>query len=385
MKKMYLIFRNTMRHSRLIILIAFLGGLALCLLFNMMKNVTGSYYGGIPIGFIVHEETVVTADFRSYLTEDLGMEVTESEDIDLLNADLVERKISAIVEIPKGFETALLGGDSTALLVSFLDDYANAAFIQAYLENYTSSVSVLALGANGDSAVLEMLLRQSNEYDIPIYTQTGSDTVIMEVTEKNALRQSLGFYLMYGFLLTTSVAQQLFDERQKGLYKRIKTSSVRSLEYTCGVCLMGVICSLFLIMPLFIYIQISGFAIGMEIWQAILLCFVYALFVIGIALVFALYLETKSAIIVGIVGLSTITCLLGGAFFPISFSPVFMQRFARITPQFWFIDAVEKLQENNGGSFGINVLIIGLFALLCYILAGVRFVDSGKKRSKITV
>ena len=388
MKKMLLIFTNSIRRSKTIILVAFLGGLALCVLFNLMNNLTDSYYQGIPVGFLAHEETDVTADFRSYMIDNLGMEVTELDDIDMLNTELVERRISAIVELPEGFETGLLSsdpetladGEKKALLVSFLDDYANAAFVQAYLENYTASIATLALGADGDPDVLHAMLLQAKEKDIPIHIETSTDTALIEITQKNAFRQALGFYLMFSFLLAISVAQQLFDDRQKGLYRRIKTSNVRSSEYITGVCLMGMICSIALVIPLILYIQIAGISTGMEIWQAILLCFIYAFFVVGFALASALFFKTKNSVLFIITITSTITSLLGGAYFPTSYAPEVFQQLSRITPQFWFIDAVEKLQENPNSPFAIQALIIALFALFCYILAGVRFAEGGKKR-----
>ena len=389
MKKMFLIFTNAIRRSRVIILIAFLGGLALCVLFNLMNNLTDSYYQGISIGFLAHEETPVTADFRAYLMDNLGMEVTENKDIDMLNTELVERRISAIVEVPEGFEAGLLNSgtevltERNALLVSFLDDYANAAFVQVYLENYTAGIATLALGADGDPDILHTMLLRATENDIPMHIETSSNTALIEITQKNAFRQALGFYLMFSFLLAISMAHKIFDDRKNGLYRRVKTSNVRSAEYICGVCLMGMVCSIALVTPLFLYVQILGVSIGMEIGKAIFLCFIFAFFVVGFALVSALYFHTKNAILTMITVVSTLSSLLGGAYFPVSFAPEILQRFSRITPQYWFIDAIEKLQDNQSNSFIIQALIIALFALFCYILAGIRFVEGGKKRRSV--
>ncbi len=139
MKKTGILFLNTLRRSRMILLAALCCGIALCFIYGLMAQLYGDEYEGIPVGLIAREETAVTRDFRRYLTEDLGMQVLESTDEEHLNTELVERHISAVVEVPAGFEAALLAGQPVPLLVSFLDDYANAAFVQAYLQNRRSN------------------------------------------------------------------------------------------------------------------------------------------------------------------------------------------------------------------------------------------------------
>lgn len=380
MKKALLIFYNTLRRSRLILLVALLCGIALCFVFGAMANMFGGNYGGIPVGLLAHEETAVTADFRAYLTDELGMEVTESDDIEYLNTELVERHIAAVVEIPQGFEDALLAGGPIPLEVSFLDDYANAAFVQGYLENYTSGLATLALGAGGDAEKLEAMLGDLQGYMIPVETQVTTGTSLQTITQQSAFRQVMGFYLMFCFLLAFATALQLFDDRQNGLYNRVKVSNVRTMQYLVGTCSVGMVNAVVLIAPFFIYIAVIKADIGIHLWQAAVLCLLYALFVVAIALAASLYLATKNAITAGIVGASTIMCMLGGAYFPITTSPDFLQKLARATPQFWFINAVEALQENIAASWWLNAAAIVLFALLFFILAGIRFVQGGKKR-----
>lgn len=381
MKKTWIIFLNTLRRSRLILLVAVACGIVLCVIYNLMANLEGSYYAGIPVGLLSHEETAITRDFRSYLIDDLGMEVTESEDIEYLNTELVERHIAAVIEVPKGYENAMLSGEAMPLPVSFLDDYANAAFVQGYLESYTASLATLALGADGDGAQLQEMLGQLHEAMPPLEAQATTGTSLAEITQRGAFRQIMGFYMMFSFLLAFATALQLFDDRTKGLYSRVKGSNVRTIQYLVGICTVGLLDAIALILPFFIYMSIIQPAIGIQLWQAGVLCLLYALFVVGIALVASLYLSTRSAITAAIVGASTITCLLGGAYFPIETSPDFLQKLAHATPQFWFIDALEALQADASASWWLSALVISLFALLCFILSGIRFVQGEKTRA----
>ncbi len=64
------------------------------------------------------------------------MEVVEAADMDELNTQLIERSISAIIEMPAGFQSALLSGKAIPLEISFLDDYANDGILETTEEGY---------------------------------------------------------------------------------------------------------------------------------------------------------------------------------------------------------------------------------------------------------
>ena len=121
----------------------------------------------------------------------------------------------------------------------------------------------------------------------------------------------------------------------------------------------------------------------MTMTTAIVLCIAYALFIIAFSLVMGLYLPSKNSILAAIVGTSTITCLLGGAYFPLDTAPEFMQNAARFTPQFWFMDVVRNLQGGLEINWEFNLLIILMFAFLCFILSGIRFASSKADESML--
>ena len=382
MKKTMLLLTNTLRRSKMILLVAVLCGMALILLFNLMSQMTGSYYVGIPIGLLAHEETAVTQDLRAFLGDEIGMRILESDDVDYLNSELVERHISAVVEIPAGFFAALFTEAPISLQISFLDDYANALFVEGYLESYGAGLAALVSGADGDPARLESILSAMADKQMPVNVEVTNSSSMKEITQQNAFRMILGFYLMFSFLLAFVTAFQIFDDRRNGVYNRIKVTRVRTPQYLSGVCLVGLLNTFCLIGPFIVFVMVTKPSIGMHLWQMGILCFLYALFVIGVALVAALFLKSKNAITAGIVGSSTIMCLLGGAYFPITTSPLFLQRLAMGTPQFWFTNAIEILQENPSASWWKNVLVILLSAILLFILAGVRYVSSGLSRRR---
>ncbi len=380
MRKTLILLLNTLRRSRIFLLVALFGGGLMCLTYAGMSSLIGQMYEGIPIGFYPHEETAVTADLRSYLAGELGMQVTESTDTEILNTELVEKHIAAVVEVPPGFEAALLSGNAIPLQVSFLDDYANSAFVMGYLENYTASLATLALGANGNAGALESMMDALQSTMVPPDIQESDSDAHIAATQQNAFRQVIGFYLMFCFLLAFGLSTQLLDDRKKGLYARMKASSLRTVQYLAGTCVPNMLAAILLIAPFFVYVAATGQSTGMHIWQAALLCFIYALFVMAFGIVAAMYLSSRNALTAAIVGTATITCMLGGAYFPLSTSPQFLQQLARAMPQYWLMDAVYTLQADPTAGWLLHAGILSLFALLFFIVAGIRFVQGGKRK-----
>lgn len=381
MKKAMLVFINAARRARWLLLVALIMGVGLCAAFGAMANLSGTQYGAIPVGFIAHESNATAEDLLFYLRQDLSMEVTVSDDIELLNTELVERHISAIVEVPAGFESALLKGEPVPLLVSFLDDYANAAFVKGYLESYTASIAMLAAGAQKSTDMFHQMLADAQQGSVPFSTTENQGIALDDMKQQEAFKSILGFYMMIAFLLGFLVAFQVFDDRQSGVFQRVRVSNLRSIQYIAGTCMLGVASAVCLICPFFVYLLVTRPSVGMGLVPAAVLCLLYALFAVGVSLFVSLYLSSKNAITAAIIATSTITCLVGGAYFPINTSPVFLQKLARATPQFWFIKAVDTLQENPQGSWGLYALVICLFALLFYILSGARFAEGAGKQS----
>ena len=110
----------------------------------------------------------------------------------------------------------------------------------------------------------------------------------------------------------------------------------------------------------------------------------YGIFAIAFALFSGLYMKSRSAIMTCLTGITTIMCTLGGTWFHINLSPPFMQAIARATPQFWFMDAFDTASGSESGfgtSWGLAALVIALFALFFFLLAGLHFVYGRKRAS----
>lgn len=373
MNKIWMIFQNSMRRSKMILIGALICGLLLCLLYSLIGSMVDHNQSSIPIGIYDKDKTVSSKEFVQYLRGDLKMTVHSEETIDTLNKDLIEKKISAIVEIPSGFEAGLIKQKERPLEIYYTDDYKNSAFINGYLNTYVDSAKTLALAADGSSKTYHRLLRDNKNQKASVTVSSADKDAKIKVVEKNGIDVTIGFFLMVSFIMALGFSSMIFTDRKEGTFSRIKIASVSTPQYMVGMCLSSIVSSMFLILPFLLFVGAKGMHIDLSIGVICFLCTIYALIVVGFSLFVAMIINTKNAIMAGIVGFTTVTCILGGAFFPLDYSPAFLQQLARITPQFWFMDTIDILLNHPNEDWWFNAMILLLFAVLFFVLAGVRF------------
>ncbi|MDR0851040.1 MAG: ABC transporter permease [Clostridiales Family XIII bacterium] len=384
MKSVFVILKNALRQGKMFILLAAAGGILLCFLFQLFTGTITEEAGAIHVGLIDEDVSAVSSDLGLFLEEDLGMDVILSGDLDAMKTALIEKDISAIIIVPTGFEASLLTDSAVDLGKSvetiFADDYVNSAFTRGYLENYTVSLVGLAAAAAGDADKLKLLLKETRTGAFEVKTLAADQAYLDRMQTATIFRVTLGFYLIIVFLLAIGFTNMIFSDRADGRYQRIRGSHIPPVAYISGMCLFGFIGAALMIGVYMLYVRISGTQIGIPYGEMFILCFAFGLFVVAFSLVSGLYLPSRNSILACIIGVSTITSMLGGAYFNIDTAPIFMQQLARFTPQFWFMDAVDATVRGESDNWGTNALIIFLFALLCFILSGVKFASNKPAR-----
>ena len=167
MRSVFLICRSNIRRSRYLIILAVLAaGLLAVVFFGGRSMGKADALSGVSVGVIDHDKSAVSEDMVRYMEERLQMRVLASEGENAfreLKSELLDCRISVILEIPEGFEEALLAGRAPEITMTGLDDYENAAFTESYLENYLSRTAMLARAAGGDREKLAALLEEAKE------------------------------------------------------------------------------------------------------------------------------------------------------------------------------------------------------------------------------
>jgi ABC-2 type transport system permease protein len=384
MKNAYDIFINAFRRSKKVILAALISGIMLIVLFNALSGMvdTSTLSGGtINIGLVTEETNIISADLRRYLTEDLGMQISDETDPFELSYKMVDRRLSAIVTLPAGYQKDLLAGNTPTLNYSILSDYENGAFISIYLQNYAQNLHILAAGANGDETVFAELLNKSRE-QAAIITETVND---QPINYSVVFGQTIGFATMVLFVLAFGTSYQLYDDRVRGVYTRIRATGVRAIEYLLGMCSLAFIECVVMLLPIMLYVLILGIDIGSALWQTIVLLLLFILVVVGFLLIIGLFSGSVAAIASLTSIIVTITCMLGGSFFPLEYVPAFMREAGKITPQYWLNTAISSLQTDTDFNWALNAGILLLFAAVLFILSGVKFVGRHHRHKKIVV
>lgn len=379
MKNIWLITKTNIKRNMFAVVLSILGAAALCLiLYSMGDMVTNMTLAKVTIGVMDYDQSILSEDFKRYLTEQLDYSIIENNNYDVLSTELIDKDLSVIIEIPDDFYEQYVSGKTENIIITSLEDYENAAFIEAYINSYLSSISMLSVGAAGNWQTFDQLLVDYNKDDIAITKSSAQIINKEELTGQSGFINSVGFYLMFIFAIGIIISFLLLDDRQKGVFNRIQATPVKPIQYIIGSGIFGMVLSLIQIGLYCGYIYAFNIQIGVPIWLLLLMMSLYALFTICFSLAVALALKSKNAITSVIIGFSTVGNILGGAYFPIDMSPKTLQNLARILPQYWFMDSFRRLQADITANIYPNIIILVLFTTLSLLVGAVLFSQNYK-------
>jgi ABC-2 type transport system permease protein len=279
----------------------------------------------------------------------------------------------------------LLAGEELPLNLTFMQDYENQAFLSGYLTSYTDAMRVLAGEAGGSASRFKEFIEGTNANAAPVDTITQSSDISDREIELDVRDTILSFFLLFSFIIGVGFARLLAEDRKNHTYARVKITGVRSVSYVSGLCLAGLASSLLMLLPVLIFWQVGGSGALLHVPEIAGLGILYMLFVIGFALVIGMFFNSSNAMVAALVAAATIINMLGGAFFPANMMPHFMQQIAHFMPPYWFMEAISSLNAAGESRHQwmptivadnimlFSVIIIGAFAVLCYVAAGIRF------------
>lgn len=381
MKNIWLLTKTNIKRNILALLLTFFSTGILCLtLYTMGELVSNETSGKITVGMIDYDNSILSEDFKKYLTDQLDYSLLEGYTYDELSTELLDKNISAIIEIPDNFYEGYASGKQVKLVVTSTEDYENAAFLELYMNSYLSSIQMLAQGAQGDEESFNRLLTEYNNDEIRL-TQTSALEIDKKLQkESNGFIYSIGFYLMIIFGLSLIIAFMVVDDRLSGVFHRIQATPVKPIQYILGSGIFGLILCIIQISLYTVYVVVMDLQIGVPIWSLVLMMGLYALFTISFTLALSLAFQTKNAVSTILVGFSTFGCIMGGAYFPLDLAPVSMQKFSKLMPQYWFMDAFRNLQNDITANITPNIIVLSLYSILFILIGAVLFAQNYKQR-----
>ncbi|HKL98727.1 MAG TPA: ABC transporter permease [Mobilitalea sp.] len=379
MKNIWLLTKTNFKRNRIAVLSALGGAIVLCfMLVSIGKMAADASLLKLKLGIIDQDQSMLSQDFKGYLSEDLNCELMEEDNYDLLSTELIEKNISAIIEIPEGFYDKACIGILEQITITSTDDYENAAFLQAYLNSYMGSINMLIDSAEGDKEIFDHLLSTYEEESITL-TQTAVQVIDMKAyAEEEGFNNSIGFFLMIIFGLGVFLSFIIVDDRKSGVFNRIKLTPVKSVQYITGTGIFGLLLGIIIVVIYSGYVLLTDTNIGIPIWLLVFMMSLISMFNVFFSMTIALATQSKTAIAAIIVGFSTIGAILGGAYFPLELAPKSFQNLARITPQFWYMDTIRSIQADAAANILPNIIILALFIILTFLIGAVLFSQNYK-------
>jgi ABC-2 type transport system permease protein len=309
---------------------------------------------------------------KAWFENELGATLITSNDRERLESELLNNNISGIAELPKGFQDALLTDAPKPVELTFTDDYVNKAFMSAYFEAYMASVSVLAAAADGNEAVFEQMLKETGRSEHSVTAVRQDAGLARQEAEKETYWFMIGFFMMFSFMMSIIISQMLHTDRLDGTFRRIRASSVTSAEYVASIAVIGFIISLLIEGPALLVWRATGSYSGVPAGVTVLMLFAFAVLVNSFGIFVGIVMPSFSGIVAVVIAVSTITSMLGGAWFPMDLAPPLFKTLSRFTPQYWVHEALYSY-EGGSGAIGIPLALLLLASLLLLLLAGIRF------------
>ena len=166
----------------------------------------------------------------------------------------------------------------------------------------------------------------------------------------------------------TASASALFYEKEQGLFQRLLSSPATRAHILWSKFIYGVCLGLVQLLVLFVA---GRFLYGIDVEHHFPLLVVVSLFAAAACTAFAMLLAAVSPSPEAARGLGTMAILMmsaiGGAWFPVSIMPLFMQKLSKLTLVYWSLEGFEQVLWANA-SF---VELLPTLGILGAIAAGV--------------
>ncbi|MDB6035369.1 MAG: family transporter protein [Verrucomicrobiales bacterium] len=251
--------------------------------------------------------------------------------------------------------------------------------IEAFNERIAGAIAV-AFG--GDKAQIRDAITNGNFGFSNLATNTASDffsriisietvqVVARNVKNPGATRVVGGWAIMFLMFALNSTASSLFEEKKSGMLQRLLAAPVTRADILWSRFIFGVILGLVQLVAVF---SVGSLLYGIDVlghWGNLVVVCVAAA---AACTAFGMLIASISPSPEVAQGLATFLILTmsacGGAWFPISFMPEFMQQLARFTLTYWAMDGFAQVLWAGNSFPQILPTISVLFAITAGVMA----------------
>lgn len=192
-----------------------------------------------------------------------------------------------------------------------------------------------------------------------------------QVTNAAATRVVGGWAMMFLLFSLSGMATSLFEERKAGIFLRLLASPVRRAHLLWSKYLFGIAIGLVQLIALFFAGRLMfGIDVTSNFANLVVICLAAAMACTAFGMLLASITRTQAAA----QGLATLLILtmssIGGAWFPTSFMPDFIQQLSRLTVVYWSMEGF-ALVLWNGCTFAELLPTVGVLLGMTALLVGV--------------
>lgn len=364
--------RNCRKRSLAVIFIAIGLGIMMGAMQQFLGNNFNEDFSKMKVAVIEQEDDVFTRHLNKYLTDQLNIDVIVSKNYDDYTEDLLDRDLSAIIELTPGFYAqSVRNKKAENISVTTIDNYANEAYLRSYLNVYLKSMDLIFQSANQNQELADQMISDLKLSEVNV---VGADDSIREKSSNySGFTLAMGFYLNFMWIFGIFLGLIVISDRLDGTFLRIQGTPIKGFQYMLGT--VSYYAMVGLLTPLIFtgILKVRGIDVGINYWLIVLIVFIINIFVIGVATILSLIINSKIGVVVGTYVFGAIIAILGGAYFDLSGITGSLEKIYRLTPTYWFMDCIRSSQNDINFKPTLNIVILTLSAVLSLLIAGVLF------------
>jgi ABC-type multidrug transport system, permease component len=324
------------------------------------------------------QELAKTGSFRIYRLKEQPMELSEAREkaLDAANHNV----IGAVVYIPDTFETEILAGKDSNIVVFKATDDGRIELLQNNLNTFLKSIYHYAALTDFNQTSLKTLLAASvkNEMGKKITSIEVGDTLNLSA-QQLACSASIGYslaFLTISFLFCgIFIAATVVTERQNRVYNRFVLAGSSLLNYGLAKIVMVVLNAVMQTGIIAVFVKLlvkSDFGISFTSYLFFVFCLGLAFNLISVVTgVLTNNIFTANCIVFLIWSLSS---LFAGLYFPLDGASKWWERASMLMPQRWVVKSAEMLMAGKSGVYSMFILVVisYLVIIMCIGLIGIK-------------
>ncbi|MDT2669475.1 ABC transporter permease [Enterococcus dongliensis] len=334
-------------------------------LFIYNSSGTGSA-NSLTVGIVDQDQSSYSQYFID--TFDKRIQVKELKNQEQADKALADQQVTATLFLPKDFSEKIRQGDLAP--VRFRSFQAGEAIdsLKETTKTVYHEVQTIAkfAAASDEESAFDFAAENT-----PIrFRSFAKDSVSKEMT-----LQILGFMLMMLLYQSGNFgANSIQNERRNKIYHRLMTTPVSKTAYFIGTAVFAFLSMIFEVV-FTVGLMTLAFRIDIGLAAIQLIGMLAAFGLVAVAWSIAIGINSPSQSFASGVQsiLFTITSLISGALIPNEIMPDFMQQIARITPQYWVLDGIKQLQNQNNANVWLNLVVLTAFLLLFFSISTYGF------------